>query len=87
MSIRPTAAQAPLLHAYCHLCERWRVLEADAFDVDFEVDPHAPAVAPCPDCGELGLVKVRLPPQPSQQPELGLLVLEEPPCDFWRKPR
>ncbi len=67
----------PLLHAYCHRCEKWRVLEADAFTVDFAVELDPPAEAPCPDCGEYGLVKVRLPT--TRRPEAGLLLLEHPP--------
>jgi hypothetical protein len=84
MSIRNTSGQGPLLHAYCHRCERWRVLEADAFVVEYDVDRDVPPVAPCPDCGELGLVKVRVPA--SRQPELQLLELEAPPCEAWRYP-
>ncbi|HET9694003.1 MAG TPA: hypothetical protein VFP48_06440 [Steroidobacteraceae bacterium] len=67
----------PLLHAYCHRCEKWRVLEADALTVDFTVDLDPPAEALCPDCGEYGLVKVRLPA--TRRPEAALLVLEHPP--------
>jgi NAD-dependent SIR2 family protein deacetylase len=69
-----------LLHAYCHRCEKWRVLEAEAFAVDFSVGAEPPDEAPCPDCGEYGLVKMRLPPTRAR--ETALLVLEHPPADF-----
>ena len=49
-----------LLHAFCHRCEKWRVLAAEAFAVDFYVGAEPPDEARCPDCGEYGLVKVRL---------------------------
>ncbi|HEX6570909.1 MAG TPA: hypothetical protein VF055_02725 [Steroidobacteraceae bacterium] len=80
MSDRDHQEQGPLLHAFCHRRERWRVLEADAFAVDFCVGPDQPGVARCPDCGEYGLVKVRLPE--TRRREAALLVLEEPPRDF-----
>ena len=68
------ADHAPLLHAYCHCCERWRVVDADAFVVDFSVDADPPT-ARCPDCGEHGLVKARLPRVPRREPALQLLEL------------
>ena len=55
MSDRDHQEQGPLLHAFCHRCERWRVLEADAFAVDFCVGPDQPGVARCPDCGGMGI--------------------------------
>jgi hypothetical protein len=76
-------APGTLLHGYCHRCDRWRVLEADAFVVDFAVEAGRPAEAPCPDCGELGLVRTRLPPP--RQRELPLLMLQEYPDDRWRR--
>lgn len=82
MTTRDAHAPGTLLHGYCHRCERWRVLEADDFTVDFAVDSDPAGEAKCPDCGEFGLVKVRLPPP--RQRELSLLVVEEPPYERWR---
>jgi hypothetical protein len=71
----------PLLHAYCHLCQRWRLLAAD--------DPGSngfrdavPAVARCPDCGEFGLVKVRMPATRPIAPTL--LNVDDLPSEHWR---
>ena len=80
MTDRDHLEQGPLMHAFCHRCERWRVLEADAFAVDFCVGPDQPGVARCPDSGEYGLVKVRL--RETRRREAALLVLEHPPRDF-----
>ena len=80
MTTRPDPEQGPLLHAYCHRCERWRVLEAEAFSVDFCVEWDPPAEALCPECGEYGLVKVRLPP--TRRRAASLLLLEQPSADF-----
>ena len=75
--------QAPLLHAYCHRCARWRVLEADVYTVDFSVDGHGPDEAVCPSCGEHGLVRARLPAQvPAVQPML--LTIEDVRDERWR---
>jgi DNA-directed RNA polymerase subunit RPC12/RpoP len=81
---RPHVADpGTLFHAYCHRCERWRVLEADVFTVDFSIDTEAPTVATCPACGEQGLVKARLPATRAPQPAL-MLALEEMPDERWR---
>ena len=80
MTTRPDREQGPLLHAYCHRCEKWRVLEADAFSVDFNVDWDPAAEALCPDCGEYGLVKLRLPQ--TRRPEASLLLLEHLQADL-----
>lgn len=45
--------EAPLLHAYCHVCGRWRLLDGSAAVLGGE--------ARCPDCGQLGLVRARAP--------------------------
>ncbi|HET7203300.1 MAG TPA: hypothetical protein VFI92_08025 [Steroidobacteraceae bacterium] len=79
MTTRLDREQGPLLHAYCHRCEKWRVLEAEAFTVDFCVESDPPAEALCPDCGEYGLVRVRLPP--TRRPAASLLLLEQPRVD------
>jgi hypothetical protein len=85
MNDREHPGQAPLLHAFCHRCERWRVLEAEAFTVDFCVGPDQPGVTRCPDCGEDGLVKVRLPQQSRRDTALlALEQLEHPPTDYGR---
>lgn len=77
-------ADNPLLHAYCHLCERWRVLAADELGIEWTSDVTPPAVAQCPDCGEFGLVKVRLPQSP--RPTLPLPAIDELPLEHWRTP-
>jgi hypothetical protein len=82
MTTPDASTPATLLHGYCHRCDRWRVLEADAFSVEFAIDIDPVAEAQCPDCGEFGLVKVRL-PSPRQR-ELSLLVLEESPYERWQ---
>jgi hypothetical protein len=78
------ASENPLLHAYCHLCERWRVLEADDLGIEWSAGSTAPAVAQCPDCGEFGLVKVRLPASP--RPAATLPAIDELPLEHWRTP-
>ena len=75
--------RAPLLHAYCHLCERWRLLDADDLGIEWSRDA-TPAVAQCPDCGEFGLVKVRMPP--SRPNTVTLLAIDELPSEHWRTP-
>ena len=74
----------PLLHAYCHLCERWRVLDADELGIEWTSGSAAPSVAQCPDCGEFGLVKVRL--SPSRKPAALLPAFDELPREHWRTP-
>ena len=80
MNVVARPRQDTLLHAYCHRCEKWRVLEDEAFVVDFCVGAALPDEARCPDCGEYGLVKMRLPPTRAR--DTALLVLETPPADF-----
>ena len=80
MNVVAPLAHGTLLHAYCHRCEKWRVLEAADFAVDFCVGAQPPDEARCPDCGEYGLVKMRLPP--TRPRETALLVQEHPPTDF-----
>ena len=82
MTTRHEAGQGTLLHAYCHRCERWRVLEADVFAVDFVVNEASPPVATCPHCGEQGLVRARVPESQAAQPML--LALEDMPDERWR---
>lgn len=86
-SHRSTAGQTPLLHAFCHRCERWRVVDADVFDTDaftvhFSLDGKVAGEALCPNCGEQGLVMARLPEPRATQPTL--LALEELPDERWR---
>lgn len=77
-------ADNPLLHAYCHLCERWRVLDASDLGIEWASDAKPPAVAQCPDCGEFGLLKVRLPQ--TAKTELALRTIDELPLEHWRTP-
>ena len=74
---------APLLHAYCHLCERWRVLDAEHLGMDRSAGA-TPAVAQCPECGEFGLVKVRQPA--TRRAAAVLLAVDELPSEHWRTP-
>jgi hypothetical protein len=78
------SVDSPLLHAYCHLCERWRVLDPDGLGIQWTEGSPTPAVAQCPDCGEFGLVKVRL-PSPSRPAHL-LRAFDELPREHWRTP-
>jgi hypothetical protein len=77
-------SESPLLHAYCHLCERWRVLEADELGIEWASDARPPTVAQCPDCGEFGLVKLRLPQDAKR--EASRRTLDELPLEHWRTP-
>lgn len=52
-------ASEQLLHAFCHLCGRWRILDADEVIRDRRGHMMLPITAECPDCGEPGLVRVR----------------------------
>jgi DNA-directed RNA polymerase subunit RPC12/RpoP len=74
-------SRVPLLHAYCHLCQRWRLLAADSPGLEWSRDA-APAVARCPDCGEYGLVKVRPPATRTVAP--ALRAIDELPSEHWR---
>ena len=47
------------LHAYCHLCDRWRVLSLDDMLSQWRGHAHAPSEVQCPECGEFGILKVR----------------------------
>jgi hypothetical protein len=80
------ASENPLLHAYCHLCERWRVLEADSLGIEWAPGSTPPAVAQCPDCGEFGLVRMRLPPSSSHRPTAAACAVDELPREHWRTP-
>ena len=80
MNVAARPDHGTLLHAYCHRCEKWRVLDAEAFAVDFYVGAEPPDEARCPDCGEYGLVKMRVPP--ARPREAALLLFEQPPTDF-----
>jgi hypothetical protein len=47
------------LHAYCHYCNRWSALGVNEMKLQWRDLEHVPAVVPCADCGELGILKVR----------------------------
>jgi hypothetical protein len=47
------------LHAYCHLCDRWRLLDLDHMLSQWRGFSYAPSEVQCSACGEFGIVKVR----------------------------
>ena len=47
------------LHAYCHHCDRWSARNIAEMLPQWRDLEHVPAVVPCADCGELGMLKVR----------------------------
>jgi hypothetical protein len=47
------------LHAYCHHCDRWRVLDLADMLSRWQGLVLAPTEVPCADCGELGLLRIR----------------------------
>jgi hypothetical protein len=47
------------LHAYCHLCDRWRVLDRDDMLSQWRGLAWTPSEVQCADCGEYGILKVR----------------------------
>ena len=60
-TIRDLQRRDHQLHAYCHLCDRWRVLDIDGMVREGRGGFGPPIAVRCPDCGELGIVKVRPP--------------------------
>lgn len=48
-----------LLHAYCHVCDRWRVLNLEEMLQQWSGMVSAPDEVQCTTCGHLGLLKVR----------------------------
>lgn len=47
------------LHAYCHLCDRWRVLNLDDMLSQWRGLEYAPAEVRCSECSGFGILKVR----------------------------
>jgi hypothetical protein len=47
------------LHAYCHLCDRWRVLNLDDMLRQWHGMASAPHEVQCSACGQMGILKVR----------------------------
>ena len=47
------------LHAYCHICERWKVLNLDDMLLQWGGLAHAPSEVQCSECGQFGMLKVR----------------------------
>lgn len=47
------------LHAYCHVCDRWKVLDLDEMLALWNGLTHAPTEVQCEDCGQFGLLRVR----------------------------
>jgi hypothetical protein len=49
------------LHSYCHRCDHWRVVDLTELVRDGHGGLRPPEHWMCPDCGELGMVRVRAP--------------------------
>ena len=47
------------LHAYCHLCDRWRVLNLDDMLQQWRGLECVPEEVPCTACGQMGILKAR----------------------------
>ena len=47
------------LHAYCHVCDRWKLLDLDDMLALWNELTHAPTEVQCTDCGHFGLLRVR----------------------------
>jgi hypothetical protein len=55
------------LHAYCHHCDRWRVLDLEAMVLGGMGSRRLPVTVRCLRCGEVGTLQVRPPmPPPSR---------------------
>ena len=52
------------LHAYCHRCDRWRVLPLGQWVSEGRGSLRLPVTVRCRDCGAVGQLQVR-PPMPS----------------------
>ena len=53
------------LHAFCHRCDRWRVLDLERMVLAGRGSMRLPLKVRCRDCGEVGQLQVR-PPMPSR---------------------
>jgi RNase P subunit RPR2 len=52
------------LHAYCHRCDRWRVLPLERMVAEGKGSLRLPLRVTCRDCGKVGQLQVR-PPMPA----------------------
>jgi ribosomal protein L37E len=55
------------LHAYCHRCDRWSVLDLEAMVRRGFGARRLPLTVRCLRCGEVGTLQVR-PPMPARSP-------------------
>ena len=55
------------LHAFCHRCDRWRVLDLERMVREGRGAVRLPLKVRCQRCGELGRLQVR-PPVPTRGP-------------------
>jgi hypothetical protein len=66
------------LHAYCHRCDRWSVLDLDRMVRAGQESRRLPLTVRCRVCGEVGSLQVRPPmPPPSRA---GWIAPPTPPC-------
>ena len=47
------------LHAFCPVCDRWKLLDLDEMLTLWDGLTHAPSEVQCSDCGHFGLLRVR----------------------------
>jgi hypothetical protein len=47
------------LHAFCPVCDRWKLLDLDEMLTLWDGLEHAPNEVQCIDCGHFGLLRVR----------------------------
>lgn len=59
VSIERLRSRQYQLHAYCPVCDRWKVLNLDEMLELWRGLDQAPAEVQCTDCGHFGLLRVR----------------------------
>ena len=47
------------LHAFCPVCDRWKLLDLDEMLVLWDGLAEVPSEVQCSDCGQFGLLRVR----------------------------
>ena len=59
VSIERLRSRQYQLHAYCPVCDRWKVLNLDEMLQLWRGLDQAPTEVQCTDCGHFGLLRVR----------------------------
>ena len=59
VSIERLRSREYQLHAYCPVCDRWKVLDLDEMLNLWHGLDQAPTEVQCTDCGHFGLLRVR----------------------------